>query len=156
MTLLLGAVHNSFLDETDRTVALFGADQWVVAAGNAGPFTTNSPMSTDLESRVRAVPGVRGVSAVAIFRHVVTRDLSGGVTDVNVIGYEPGSTVELPVVSGTTPAAEDEVAADESLDVPIGRVLMLAGRSLRVVGIVRGVTYNGGTPTVLIPLKVAQ
>jgi putative ABC transport system permease protein len=156
MTLLLGALHDSFLDETDRTVALFGADQWVVASGIAGPFTTNTPMSTDLESRVRAVPGVRDVSAVAIFRHVVTGTAATGVTDVNVIGYEPGSTVDLPVVSGRAPAAEGEVAVDESLGVPIGSVLTLAGRSLRVVGIVRGVTYNGGTPTVLVPLKVAQ
>ena len=156
MTLLLGALHNSFLDETDRTVALFGADRWVVAAGVAGPFTTNSPMSTDLESRVRAAPGVRDVSAVAIFRHVVTGTSATGVTDVNVIGYEPGSMVEPPVVSGRSPAVEGEVAADESLGVPIGRVLTLAGRSLRVVGIVGGVTYNGGTPTVLVALKVAQ
>jgi putative ABC transport system permease protein len=156
MTLLLGALHDSFLDETDRTVELFGGDQWVVTTGVAGPFTTNSPMSTDLESRVRAAPGVHDVSAVAIFRHVVTGAAARGVTDVNVIGYEVGSTVKPPVITGRMPTAGGEVAADESLDVPIGRVLTLAGHPLQVVGIVRGVTYNGGTPTVLIALEEAQ
>ena len=156
MTLLLGALHDSFLEETDRTVALFGADEWVVTAGVAGPFTTNSPMSTDVAHRVATAPGVSDVSAVAIFRHVVTGVQSTGYTDVNVIAYEPGSFVRPTTVSGRAPAGSGEALVDESLGVPLGRTLTLAGHPLRIVGLVRGVTYNGGTPTVLISLRDGQ
>ena len=45
---------------------------------------------------------------------------------------------------------------DERLAVPIGARLHLAGHALRVVGLVRGLTYNGGTPTVLVTLADGQ
>ena len=156
MTLLLGAVHDSFLDETDRTVALIGADRWVVSEGVAGPFTTNSPMPTNLAERVAATPGVTAVSAVAIFRHVVLGVQPHGYTDVNVIAYEPGSFVRPAPVAGRAPAGPGEAVVDESLGAPVGRTLTIAGHPLLVVGLVHGVTYNGGTPTVLIPLVAGQ
>ena len=155
MTLLLGAVHDSFLSETDRAVGFFGADTWVVPEGISGPFTTNSPMNTAALVPLRRLPGAEGVAAVAIFRHVV-RGAASGYTDVNVIAYPPGSIVRARTIAGREPRTADEVAADEQLHVPIGRVLTLAGRRLTVVGIVHGLTYNGGTPTVLVTLTPGQ
>lgn len=159
VTLLLGAVHDSFLAETDRTIGFFGADTWVVPAGVAGPFTTNSPMHADDASRLPADPRVRAVTPVAIFRHVVTgasRRSSSPFTDVNVIAYAPGGVVVPEPVSGRAPTAQGEAAVDVTLGVPLGATLHLGGRRLNVVGLVEGLTYNGGTPTVLITLAQGQ
>ena len=93
MTLLLGAVHDAFLAETDRTVAFFGGDAWVVPAGVAGPFTTNSPVPVDA--------GPDGGTPVAIFRHVVERP--GGRTDVNVIAYRPEASSSPGRSTGVRP-----------------------------------------------------
>jgi hypothetical protein len=71
---LLGALHDGFLDETDRTIGFFGADTWVVPAGVSGPFTSNSPIPTGLADAVRAEPGTQEVTPVAIFRHSVDDD----------------------------------------------------------------------------------
>ena len=144
-----------FLDETDRTVAMFGADRWVVPRDTAGPFTSNTPMRTDLVSKVAARPGVRSATPVAIFRHVIT-GAADGYRDVNVIAYGSGGVVEPPLVKGRAPAAPGETAVDETLGVPIGARLRLAGHDLRVVGLVGGLTYNGGTPTVLVTLADGQ
>ena len=71
MTSLLGALHDGFLRETDRTIDFFGADRWVVASQVAGPFTSNTPVRTSLAGQVERDPGVSDVTPVAIFRHVV-------------------------------------------------------------------------------------
>ena len=71
MTSLLGALHDGFLRETDRTIDFFGADRWLVASQVAGPFTSNTPVRTSLLGEVERDSGVRDVTPVAIFRHVV-------------------------------------------------------------------------------------
>jgi putative ABC transport system permease protein len=150
---LLGALHDGFLDETDRTIGFFGADTWLVPADVAGPFTSNSPLP------VSAAEGVDSqdvdVTAVAIFRHVV-EGAGPGYTDVNVIAYAPGGVVAPRPVAGRAPAAVGEAAVDVSLGVGVGDTLELAGRQLEVVGLTSGLTYNGGTPTVLITLAEGQ
>jgi len=155
MAALLGALHDSFLRETDRTVAFFGGDRWLVADQVSGPFTSNTPVRTALTRKVEEVDGVTSVSPVAVFRHVV-RGASRGFSDVNVIGFEPGGAVAPVPVSGRAPARVGEAAVDERLGVAVGSTLRLAGRSLRVVGEMAGLTYNGGTPTVVITLLEAQ
>ncbi len=47
---LLGALHDAFLDETDRTIDFFGADAWVVPTDVSGPFTSNSPLRVELRT----------------------------------------------------------------------------------------------------------
>jgi len=152
---LLGALHDGFLDETDRTIAFFGADTWVVPAGVSGPFTSNSPISAELAEAVGREPGVQAATPVAIFRHSI--DGAGGAfTDVNVIAYAPGGVVVPAVVEGRAPAALGEAAVDLQLGARVGDTITLAGRPLVVVGLVRGLTYNGGTATVLITLDEGQ
>ena len=155
MAALLGALHGAFLDETDRTVAMFGADRWIVPRDTAGPFTSNTPLRTELVDAVAAEPGVQRATPVAIFRHVVT-GATDRYSDVNVVAYAPGGVVNPRVVTGRAPASAGEAAVDERLAVPIGARLHLAGHALRVVGLVRGLTYNGGTPTVLVTLADGQ
>ncbi len=155
MTSLLGALHDGFLRETDRTIDFFGADRWLVASQVAGPFTSNTPVRTSLVGEVERDSGVRDVTPVAIFRHVV-RGIADGFTDVNVIGYQPGGVVVPHPVVGRTPQRVGEAMVDQRIDVPVGAPLRLAGRALTVVGKVSGLTYNGGTPTVVVTLREAQ
>lgn len=154
MATLLAALHDAFLDETDRTVATFGADAWVVPDAGSGPFTSNTPMPAELTAQVAGEPGVRDASPVAIFRHTVT-GAGPGFTDVNVIAYPPGEVVAPHFVAGRAPGPH-EAAVDESLGVGLGTRLALAGHDLTVVGLVDGLTYNGGTPTVLLTLGTGQ
>ena len=155
MATLLGALHDAFLDETDRTVAMFGADRWVVPASGSGPFTSNTPLRADLAAAVAHQTGTRDATAVAVFRHTVT-GVGDGFTDVNVIAYPPGGAVAPHLTVGRPPAAAGEALADESLGAAVGTRLTLAGRELQVVGLVSGLTYNGGTPTVLVTLAEGQ
>ncbi len=43
MTSLLGALHDGFLRETDRTIEFFGADRWLVASPGRGPVHVEHP-----------------------------------------------------------------------------------------------------------------
>ncbi len=148
---LLGALHDGFLDETDRTIAFFGGDTWVIPAGVSGPFTSNSPMPQAWADRLRGEAGPQTVTPVAIFRHAI-QGRGDGLTDVNVIAYAPNGVVVPHIEQGRSPTAPGEAAVDVQLGAALGDVITLAGRQLVVVGEVRGLTYNGGTPTVLITL----
>ena len=70
-----------------------------------------------------------------------------------MIGYQPGGVVVPRPVAGRSPQRMGEAMVDQRLDVPLGTPLRLAGRSLTVVGTVSGLTYNGGTPTVVVTLR---
>jgi putative ABC transport system permease protein len=155
VTALLGALHDGFLRETDRTVAFFGADAWVVPDDVSGPFTSNSPLADRTAEAVASEPGVEVVTPVAIFRHVVRRD-GTGLTDVNVIAYKPGGVVVPTMADGRAPSRPGDAAVDVRLGVGIGDTVDIGGRALTVVGTVRDLTYNGGTPTVLTTLVDGQ
>jgi putative ABC transport system permease protein len=156
VTLLLQSVHDSFLDETDRTIAFFGGDSWVVTQGLAGPFTTNSPMKAAVAQQLAGPSGAVTATPVAIFRHVVEGAQAQGLSDVNVIAYRPDGVVTPRPTAGRPPRADGEVAVDDSMGVPIGATLTLAGVRLTVVGTVAGLTYTGGTPTVVMTLSQGQ
>ncbi len=152
---LLGALHGAFLDETDRTVDFFGADAWVVPTDVSGPFTSNSPLKVGTAELVESQAGVEKVTPVAIFRHVV--EAAGATyTDVNVIAFAPGGVVVPRTIEGRAPAVIGEAAVDVHLGVDVGDTIDIAGRELAVVGEVDRLTYNGGTPTVLMTLDEGQ
>jgi putative ABC transport system permease protein len=151
----LGALHDEFLDETDRAVAFFDADSWILPEDVSGPFTANSPLQERVADSVRSEAGVDQVTPVAIFRHVVER-AGGDFTDVNVIAYEPDGVVAPDIEDGRPPSRAGEAAVDVRLGVDVGDSIVIAGRRLYVVGTVRDLTYNGGTPTALITLDDGQ
>jgi putative ABC transport system permease protein len=155
MTLLLGALRDSFLAETDRTVAFFGADVWITPDDTAGPFTSNSPIAASIADEVGSQVGVSHATPVAIFRHAV-RGIGDGFTDVSVIAYEPGGVVTPVIDEGRAPMASGETVVDARTGARIGQKITLAGESLTVVGIVRGFTMYGGTPGILMVLEDAQ
>ena len=104
VTLLLQSVHDSFLNETDRTIAFFGGDSWVVTRGLAGPFTTNSPMKAEVAQHLADPSRAVTATPVAIFRHVVEGADARGLSDVNVIAYRPDGVVTPRPTASTLPA----------------------------------------------------
>lgn len=155
MTLLLGALRDSFLAETDRTVSFFGADEWIVPSGTAGPFTSNSPISALVADSIAEQPDVGAATPVAIFRHAV-EGIDDGFTDVSVLAYAPGGVVRPVIDSGRAPESAGETAVDVRTGAELGQTLTLAGESLEVVGITQGLTMYGGTPGILVTLDDAQ
>lgn len=155
MTLLLGALRDSFLAETERAVDSFGADVWIVPDDTAGPFTSNSPIPTTVVADLRAQPDVTGATPVAIFRHAV-EGVGDGFTDVSVIAYEPGGVVRPSLAEGREAGASGEVVVDERTGARLGERITLAGAELEVVGVVRGFAMYGGTPGILLTIGDAQ
>lgn len=155
MTLLLGALRESFLAETDRAVAFFEADAWVTPDDTAGPFTSNSPISASVADDLRGEGDVRLATPVAIFRHAV-KGIGDGFTDVTVVAYEQGGVVTPVIEEGREPTSSGETAVDERTGATIGQQITLAGEPLTVVGIVHGLAMYGGTPGILLTLGDAQ
>jgi len=155
MTLLLGALRDSFLAETERAVAFFGADEWIAPDDTAGPFTSNSPIPTSVAADLRAQDGVQSATPVAIFRHAV-EGIGEGFTDVSVVAYEPDGVVRPVLDEGREAIEPGETVVDERTGAQIGQEITLAGEPLTVVGVVHGFSMYGGTPGILLMIEDAQ
>jgi putative ABC transport system permease protein len=153
MTLLLSGASSSLTNENHRIVRVFGADAWVVAAGSSGPFTTASVMPADRAKEVAAAPGVARADPVVLFRSII-REKS--VRDVNVVGFRSGGIMSPRVVRGRALHGQGETLADTRLGLRVGGRVVANGHRLRVVGLVSGVTFNFGVPTLLMPVEDAQ
>ena len=112
--LMTGTVHH-LRNETDRIVALFDADEFVVASGGTGPFTTTRLLPTSVATALGSVPGVDRADPI-----VQARDVLKG-KDVNMLGVVPGGLGAPTVVKGRPLRAAGEAVADETLGLPAGR-----------------------------------
>ncbi|MDE3133525.1 MAG: ABC transporter permease [Acidobacteriota bacterium] len=153
-TLLLAGLHSAFVNEATDTVAAFSADRWIVPAGVSGPFTQNVPLSASQQTEAAKLPGVNRASSVVLSAVVV--EIHGTEHNVDLIGYRPGGVYAPRVTAGRAPRAADEVAVDPLLGVKLGSAVTIEGRKLTVVGVVRGLTYNVGTPGLLMALGAAR
>ena len=153
MTLLLSGASASLTNENRRIVRMFGADAWVVAAGSSGPFTTASVIAADRVDEVATATGVARAEPVILF-HSTIREKS--VRDVNVVGVRAGGIVAPHVVRGRARPGPGETLADTRLGLGIDEQVVANGHRLRVVGLVTGVTFNFGVPTLLMPVEDAQ
>jgi putative ABC transport system permease protein len=153
-TLLLAGLHAAFVDEATQTVASFKADRWIVPRGVSGPFTQNVPLSAPQQAEVSRLPGM--VRATSIILSAVVIVAQGREHSVDVIGYSPGGGFAPRITAGRAPHASKEVAVDQLLHLPIGVLVSIEGRELRVVGQVSGLTYNVGTPALVMTLDAAR
>ncbi|HWE58115.1 MAG TPA: ABC transporter permease [Solirubrobacteraceae bacterium] len=153
-TLLLAGLHAAFINEATDTVASFNAARWMVPAGVSGPFTQNVPLSAGQQAEVPRLPGV--VRATPIVLSAVVVEVQGQEHNVDLIGYPPGGAFAPRITAGRAPRASDEVAVDRLLHLAIGSLVSIEGRRLRVVGQVSGLTYNVGTPALLMTLGAAR
>jgi putative ABC transport system permease protein len=153
MSLLMAGTEFTLYEDGRRIVRSFGADEWVVAEGTSGPFTTSSPIPEAAAAEVAGVAGVEAAEPIVIFHSTLQQD---ELRDVNIIGYEPGAFVAGEVATGRGLEAAGETVADVALGVSLGDVLEVAGQELRVVGLADEVTWYFGTPTLFMASEDAQ
>ena len=88
IALAIDGMRRSVQHETPAIVALFGADQWIVAQGATGPFTTTRVLGAATGDAARAGrPGVKRADAVVLSRTVIAADPA---KDANLVGHVPG------------------------------------------------------------------
>jgi putative ABC transport system permease protein len=150
LSLLMTGTVQHLRNETDRIIALFRADQFVVADAGTGPFTTTHLLPASVAASLVSDPRVSRADPF-----VQARDELKG-KDVNVLGVVPGGLGAPKVVRGAVLRAPGEVVVDEKLGYKPGDQVRLGGHTARVVGISHDTTYYFGQPTVFVPLADVQ
>jgi putative ABC transport system permease protein len=151
--LLMSGVSASFDNEIDRTVDSFGADAWLLRAESFGPFTGPATIPVARTRDARRLPGVRRADPVAVLRATTTTPSR---RNVNLLGVVPGGVGAPAGWHGRLIGQRGTAIVDASLDLAVGDLIDLNGKSLRVGAVTRGQTYFAGIPTVTVSLAEAQ
>lgn len=154
MTLVMSGMAAGFRAEVRNFASTVGADSWLIRKGTAGPFTAPTVMTPELVAQVAEAAGVTRAELAIQARR--TARVNGRLVDFNIFGYTPGGIVRPPVARGRAPERPGEAAVDERAGVEVGMRLLLGGRQVRVVGIMKGISWLGGVPGTFIPLQDAQ
>ncbi|MEY2568752.1 MAG: putative transport system permease protein [Actinomycetota bacterium] len=153
LTLLISATSRGIKGEAGKILGVIGADSWLVAKGTAGPFTTTTAVQASAAEQIGRLPGVRRADPLIVLHTTMRQDR---VRDINLIGYRVGGIGAPPVSKGRAITGPGEAVADTKLKLPVGATIELAGHSLKVVGVARGVTFFYGIPTVFTTLGDTQ
>ncbi len=153
MTLLLSGLASSFRNEATRTIDALQADAWVVRSGITGPFTALSTIPAESWRAVLDSPTVQEASPLIVLHQSMT---APAMHDVNLFGYRLQGVGEPRVVEGRLPRARGEAVIDRSLGLGVGSRFTIAGRTSRIVGLTKGMTFNGGAPNVYMPIADVQ
>ncbi len=150
LALLLSGAEEHLRRESERIVALFEADQFVVAAGTAGPFSTARLVPAATADDLLADAGVTSADPFVQVREVIDRK------NVNVLGLTPGGAGWPSPGHGRLPRGSGEVVVDELLGQDVGDVVSLGGRRATIVGISRDTSYFFAQPTLFAQLADVQ
>jgi putative ABC transport system permease protein len=153
-TLLLAGMAASFHAEIGRTVSSVGVDGWVLPAGTSGPFTAVGAMPATAVAAVAALPGVTAAGPIEISPEAA--QAGSHYMRMTMIGAPPGGLGSVVPARGHALSGDGEAVADTRAHAPLGGTVVIAGRSLRVVGLVSGRTLNGGEPDVWVSLHDAR
>jgi putative ABC transport system permease protein len=150
LSLLMAGTIAHMENESDRIVALFQADRFVVADGGSGPFTTTRLLPETTEQTLRDAPGVTRADAFVNARE----NLEG--KDVNVLGVEPGGLGSPKLRSGAPARRTGEAVADTTLGYDVGDHFTLGRQPFVVTGTATDTTFFFGQPTVFLTVKDVQ
>jgi len=150
LSLLMAGTVAHLGNETDRIVALFHADRFVVADGGTGPFTTTRLLPASVAGVLAREPGVERADAFINARET----LKG--KDVNVLGIVPGGLGSPKIHTGRLPRGSGEAVADTTLAYHVGDRFRLGKRDFAVVGTSTNTTFYFGQPTVFLPVADVQ
>jgi putative ABC transport system permease protein len=131
-----------------------GGETWAVTSGSSGPFTGAEPMFANKADEVSREAGVRRADPVVITSRPVR--MGDEFRSVHVIGYRVGGLGAPPPDEGRPVAASGEAVVDKKLGLDVGDTLNLAGRQVKIVGLVSDRTYYGGTPSSYVPIEDTQ
>jgi putative ABC transport system permease protein len=152
LALVMTGVTNQLSNEGTDTVAMFDADQWVVAEGVNGPFTSSQLIARGVGDELASQTGVRAASPILIGRTLI------GDRDTNVVGYDPTSEM-LPAKLQEALQGRSGVQgaiADSRFDAGIGERFVLGGLEVPVIAEVEDTSFYFSTPTVFLPIEDVQ
>jgi putative ABC transport system permease protein len=153
IALAMDGMRRSVQHETPAIVAMFGADEWVVAAGASGPFTTTKPLDADVAAQVAAADGARHADAVVLSRSVLGENSD---KDLNLVGHVIGGMGSPRIAEGRDVRSRGEVVLSAGSSGSVGEDAVIGGKKFRIVGRTDGGRYTFGTPTAFISLRDAQ
>jgi putative ABC transport system permease protein len=153
IALAIDSMRRAVEGETPAIVKVFAADQWLVADGATGPFTTTHVLSSAIQDSVRSSPGVQRADAVVISRTVIVADPP---KDANLIGHAVGGLGGPPINAGRAVEASGEAVVTDTVDTKVGDSLDVGGTTFRVVGTTSEGRYFFGVPSVFVTLEDAQ
>ncbi|MFI5046641.1 MAG: FtsX-like permease family protein, partial [Acidimicrobiia bacterium] len=153
IALAIDGMRRSVQREGPAIVALFAADQWLVARGATGPFTTTRVLDSATAKSVRGAPGVKRADAVVLSRTAIGTDPP---TDANLVGHELGGLGSPPISVGRAAKRPGEVVVSPGVSVSVGERLSVGGTSFRVVGQTSEGRFYFGVPSVFMSLHDAQ
>jgi putative ABC transport system permease protein len=145
MSLLMTGLSAGFPLEIDRTITAIGARQFVEPNGVPGPFTGAKPFTAD-KLPAGALP-LSFTTQSAGRRHPL---------EMVLLGVEPGSAEEPPVISGRQIRGQNDALVDDGAPFATGGRLDLGGHDFTVVGRLDHLSLNGGTPGVILAITAVQ
>lgn len=151
LSMVMSGLTASFGNEARRTVDLLGADEYVLAAGAAGPFTTTSALTDDDLAAVRALDGVEEAAPLLVSRQVARPTPEDEPIFTIVLGVERGALGSPVPRSGRGMVTSGEAVIDSRLDVEIGDDIDVGGRPFRVVGTVHSSLF-AATPSIYVSI----
>lgn len=143
MSLVMSGLADSFPSEVDRLIDTLGGRSYLAPAGEVGPFTSTSIVST--ATAPDAAPMLFWSAAL----RVAGKDKQAG-----LFGLPVGWPVAIE--RGRTTRRDGEVVADDALGLPVGAQLRLGPNRYRVVGTMNQRTLFGGQPLIVLTIKDAQ
>jgi putative ABC transport system permease protein len=153
LSMVMTGITASFSNEAVRTVALSGADQWLVPIGAAGPFTTTRLINEQTVQTLETGDAFEDVAPILVTRQSVVT--TGKPRFSILMGVQPGRLGAPRPSSGTPIDGPNQAIADTRLHVPVGSTLIVAGVTFNVVGTVRSSLF-AATPVVYVGLDDAR
>jgi putative ABC transport system permease protein len=153
----MSGIYRGMIDEALVLVNRIDAGLWVVQRHTRGPFAEISRVPSNLEDRLRAMPGV--ASARSFVSHTIQREHRGKPLRLSVHGlaWPEDKGGWLPLVAGRVLAqGHFEMIADKSLGLALGDTLQLGKENYTVVGLTRGMVSFGGDGLVFFTVRDAQ
>jgi putative ABC transport system permease protein len=153
----MGGIYRGLVQDATLLVDRIDADLWVVQKDTRGPFAELSRVPTNLEDRIRAVPGV--ISSRGFISATIQRERNGQQLRITVQGLSwPQDRGQwLPIVAGRALGqAHYEMIADQSLKLPLGEKIKLGKDTYTIVGLTRAMTSPTGDSMAFFTIHDAQ
>jgi putative ABC transport system permease protein len=153
IALAIDGMRRSMKHEGPAMVALIGADQWVVAAGTTGPFTTTRVIDARDADSLRQESGVKRADPMVISKTVIgAKDPK----DANLVGHVLGGLGSPPISEGRAAEKPGEAVLTGGVSAKVGEPIVVGGKTFRVVGKTNKGRYYIGQPGVFVLLQDAQ
>lgn len=152
MLLLMTGLSDQFEREPRTTVALFGADRWILRDGASGAFTSAATLDARVVDQLETTGAV---DPLILARHSM-RIGDADPEDIVVVGVSPGGMATPDVVAGHAADSAHEVVVGDNGEVQPGDSIVIGATSYRVTGTTPNATMFAGMPLVFMSLEDAQ